>query len=221
MFHELRSEWSASRDEAGRRADTGVVRVSLIGAAPLIAMGFSQCLSGADPVFELRVAAAADGELRFGSAGGEVRVIDGVSQPGEAESRVGLLVKADPDSPVVVLVGGYGAGEVARFLRAGALACLPVDLPPRQLRGRLAAICRGESMAASSPAGSLPRAAVGRREAEVLNLLVSGIRSHEIATVLGMRASTVASHLQNIRGKLGARSTAELIAIAARLGLVA
>lgn len=222
MLHELRSEWPEGRGGVLSSAAGRAVSVRLVGAAPLIVMGLSQCLSGADPTFEVHlVAATACGSRRCGVCADEVTVVDGVSRPGEAESQVRSLARADPGSPVVVLVGGYGAGEAARFLRAGARDCLPVDLPARLLRGRLAAICRGGAVTIAGSAGAVPRGPFGKRETEVLNLLVCGSRSHEIATALGMRASTVASHLQNLRGKLGARSTPELIAIAARLGLVA
>ena len=99
--------------------------------------------------------------------------------------------------------------------------CCTSFFPPILDPASTAAICRGGAVTIAGSAGAVPRGPFGKRETEVLNLLVCGSRSHEIATALGMRASTVASHLQNLRGKLGARSTPELIAIAARLGLVA
>ena len=194
------------------------MRVDLIAASPLIAEGFEHCLAGTDPVLALRIARDPGSDRPISSADGEVRVIDGVSQPVAAELRVASLRRAGPKETLVVLVGGYGAGEAARFLRAGASACLPVGLPRVQLRNRLVAIIRGE--ASTDVTGPRLREACAKREGEVLSLLVAGFRSNEIAPMLGMQSSTVASHLQNLRGKLGARSTPELVAIAARLGLV-
>lgn len=210
----------ASRGTDRVRVETGPIGLNLLGASPLIARGLAQCLAGCDPAFELRVVAAAGAGRNLAAQQGGLWVVDGISRPATAESQVAALVTAEPHVLAVVLVGGYGAGEATRFLRAGACDCLPVNLPPRQMRGRLATIRAGGVGYPAETGGARPQGVVGRRESEVLGLLVSGVRSHEIAIMLGMRASTVASHLQNIRAKLGARSTAELVAIAARLGLV-
>jgi two-component system nitrate/nitrite response regulator NarL len=57
-----------------------------------------------------------------------------------------------------------------------------------------------------------------RRELEVLNLLVEGRRQKEIATQLVISQKTVATHIQNLLGKFGVHSRAELIARAYQLG---
>lgn len=57
-----------------------------------------------------------------------------------------------------------------------------------------------------------------RRELEVLNLLVEGQRQKEIAEQLVISQKTVATHIQNLLGKFGVHSRAELIARAYMLG---
>ena len=57
-----------------------------------------------------------------------------------------------------------------------------------------------------------------RREIEVLNLLVEGRRQTEIAAQLVISQKTVATHIQNLLGKFGVHSRAELIARAYLLG---
>jgi DNA-binding NarL/FixJ family response regulator len=57
-----------------------------------------------------------------------------------------------------------------------------------------------------------------RREIEVLNLLVEGRRQKEIAAELVISQKTVATHIQNLLGKFGVHSRAELIARAYLLG---
>lgn len=57
-----------------------------------------------------------------------------------------------------------------------------------------------------------------RREVEVLNLLVEGRRQKEIAVQLVISQKTVATHIQNLLGKFGVHSRAELIARAYMLG---
>jgi DNA-binding NarL/FixJ family response regulator len=57
-----------------------------------------------------------------------------------------------------------------------------------------------------------------RREIEVPNLLVEGQRQKEIAAQLVISQKTVATHIQNLLGKFGVHSRAELIARAYLLG---
>ena len=52
-----------------------------------------------------------------------------------------------------------------------------------------------------------------RREKDVLRLAAEGYRQAEIATELGVTLSTVDTHVTNILAKLGARSTAQAVAI--------
>jgi PAS domain S-box-containing protein len=58
------------------------------------------------------------------------------------------------------------------------------------------------------------------RELEVLRWVALGQRAHEIATVLGIAACTVESHVRNAMRKVGARSQAQLVAIACGRGLL-
>jgi two-component system response regulator NreC len=49
------------------------------------------------------------------------------------------------------------------------------------------------------------------RELEILDLLGRGKTSKEIAGLLSLKVTTIASHRKNICRKLGAHSTAELV----------
>jgi DNA-binding NarL/FixJ family response regulator len=59
------------------------------------------------------------------------------------------------------------------------------------------------------------------REREVLDLLASGRKQKEIATVLSISPKTVGAHIQNLFSKVGVHSRAELVARAHQLDLVA
>jgi DNA-binding NarL/FixJ family response regulator len=63
-------------------------------------------------------------------------------------------------------------------------------------------------------------AALTSRENEVLQLLAEGLDQPEIAERLVISSKTVATHLERILAKLGARSRAQAVAIAYRDGLV-
>jgi DNA-binding NarL/FixJ family response regulator len=58
------------------------------------------------------------------------------------------------------------------------------------------------------------------REIEVLELLASGLSNKEIADRLGVSFHTVKFHVNAILGKLGASSRTEVVALAARAGLL-
>jgi len=58
------------------------------------------------------------------------------------------------------------------------------------------------------------------REQEVLSLLAEGARPKEVAQQLSISPKTVGTHIQNLLGKLGVHSRAELVAQAYMLGLV-
>lgn len=58
------------------------------------------------------------------------------------------------------------------------------------------------------------------REAEVLSWMAAGRRVAEIAEALGLSERTVENHLRRIRGRLGARTTAEAVRIATERGVI-
>jgi two-component system, NarL family, nitrate/nitrite response regulator NarL len=58
------------------------------------------------------------------------------------------------------------------------------------------------------------------REREVLDLLALGLSNREIAERLGISFHTVKFHVNSILGKLGAVSRTEVVALAARAGLL-
>jgi DNA-binding CsgD family transcriptional regulator len=64
------------------------------------------------------------------------------------------------------------------------------------------------------------RSSLTPREREVLALIGRGKSTKQIALTLGIALSTVTSHREHIKNKLGARSVADLRRAAIRLGLI-
>lgn len=58
-----------------------------------------------------------------------------------------------------------------------------------------------------------------RREREILPLVVSGLLSKQIAAIVGTSEATVKVLRSNLRRKMGARSLAELVRMADKLGI--
>ncbi len=65
-----------------------------------------------------------------------------------------------------------------------------------------------------------PNESLTPRELEVLELLASGLSNKEIADRLGVSFHTAKFHVNAILGKLGATSRTEVVALAARAGLL-
>jgi len=63
------------------------------------------------------------------------------------------------------------------------------------------------------------RASLSRRESEVLTLVVCGRRNKQVAAELGISEITVKAHRGKVMRKMGARSFAHLVNMAARLGI--
>jgi DNA-binding response OmpR family regulator len=100
-------------------------------------------------------------------------------------------------------------------LLLGADDYLVKPFAPDELLVRVRSLIRRSAPAASS------RVSLTSREHEVLTLLSDGLDQTEIAERLVISPKTVATHIERILGKLGARSRAQAVAIAYRDALVA
>jgi DNA-binding NarL/FixJ family response regulator len=120
--------------------------------------------------------------------------------------------------PPVFLVSGTRTEPIDRIagllLGADDFIVKPFDVSEVVVR-----VGRFVSRAASRGAAeSVPM--LTAREQEVLALVAEGVRQKEIAQSLSISQKTVATHIQNMLGKLGVHSRAELVARAYQLGLV-
>ncbi len=66
----------------------------------------------------------------------------------------------------------------------------------------------------------VPNSGLTLRETEILRLLTGGLRSKEIASMLGISVHTVQRHIANIYGKTGTNGRAGAAVYAIRSGLV-
>jgi DNA-binding NarL/FixJ family response regulator len=137
---------------------------------------------------------------------------------------------ADHDPvPVLALLDGASAEDA---ILAGAGGVLPAGVDEARLAVALGVLGEGlavlgreelRRLVAPEPAGSvtdLPLERLTHREGEVLQLLALGLTNAEIAERLGISAHTAKFHVGAVLGKLGARSRADAVARAARLGWI-
>jgi two-component system, NarL family, response regulator LiaR len=160
----------------------------------------------------------------------DVVLMDVVMPEIDGISATRQIVQAAPEQLVVMLTSSDETEMGFLGLRAGAVGYLSkdvdVDVLPRALRGTLngeAAISRRLSMqlieqfrkAPEASAGMRPvRSPLTAREWEVVDLLIQGQTTDEIAESLVLSHETVRSHIKNLMRKLGAKTRGEAIALA-------
>lgn len=134
------------------------------------------------------------------------------------------LAEMAPLLPIVFLTGHGNIRASVQAMKAGADDFLE---KPATSEALLDAIARALHRAASRrDKFDRIQAARGRlanltpREFEVLRLLVRGKLNKQIAYTLGTSERTIKAHRHNLMEKIGARSLAETVSIAERLGLV-
>jgi DNA-binding NarL/FixJ family response regulator len=113
---------------------------------------------------------------------------------------------------------------VRRAIEAGARGYILKSTADFELAPAIKRVAAGERVFAPSVTGqdrspSKPGYKLSARELEILQFIVDGKSNVEIASHLGLSASTVASHRANIMNSLKIHKTAKLVAYAIRNGL--
>jgi two-component system, LuxR family, response regulator FixJ len=125
------------------------------------------------------------------------------------------LAAAGCGLPVIVITGHSDVPMAVRALKAGAVDFLEKPFDDNQLLsavGQAVDACRkaaGASAAARAAGEKLGR--LTAREREVLDAMVAGHASKEIARALGVSPRTVEVHRARVMEKMGARSVQELV----------
>jgi DNA-binding NarL/FixJ family response regulator len=138
-------------------------------------------------------------------------------------------IKSDlPQTEVFVLTGLDEDRGVAAAVRAGAIGYLHKDVDIDCLRQAIKAAVAGRIQLTAKATRLLVRevrtpdreAGLTGRETEVLMLLAQGLANKEIARALGVRETTVKSHVRHILTKLGAESRTQAALTASHQGLL-
>ena len=180
----------------------------------LSASGYSVSLYGSGEEFLARLPGTAPGCILLDL---DMPGLSGLALQDRLAEHVPLL-------PIVFLTGHGDVKASVQAMKAGADDFLE---KPAAREILLDAIARALDRAASRrDEGDRIHAARSRlatltpREFEVLRLLVHGKLNKQIAYALGTSERTIKAHRHNLMEKIGARSLAETVSIAERLGLV-
>lgn len=143
-----------------------------------------------------------------------------------------LLMQKRPASRVIILAPGTTPDQVAQALAAGARGYVDRSKDKAYLFEAIQVICDGGvyfpdevALSASQVAETLQHSAnsgnqLSQRERQVLDMVVRGATSPEIALQLKLSVHTIDTYRSRIKSKIGAETTADLVKIAIRQGLV-
>jgi DNA-binding NarL/FixJ family response regulator len=135
-----------------------------------------------------------------------------------------LILKSAPETIVLMLSMHSEPTYVRTCLESGARGYLLKNALDLELAEAVKRVAGGAIVLdprleklAQDPAASRP--VLTTRELEVLQLIVHGKSSKDIAAILGISANTIAVHRANLMQTLGIHNTAELVVYAIRNGL--
>ncbi|HEU5443744.1 MAG TPA: response regulator transcription factor [Steroidobacteraceae bacterium] len=209
-----------------------MTRVLLVDDHAVVRTGFRLLLQ-ARP--DIAVAGEADcGETacqRYLELSPDVVVMD-IAMPGMGGIEALRRIRAhDPQARVLALSAHDDPMHARRALREGALGFLSKRSAPEALLEAVAAVGAGQRYIDPRVAqrlalddiegtGSSPLKRLSEREFDVFLRLARGASVQRIADDLRLSASTVGTHLYNVKQKLGVSNQSELTLIAIRHGLI-
>jgi DNA-binding NarL/FixJ family response regulator len=142
---------------------------------------------------------------------------------------VGRLKVADPEARILVLSMHDDPLHATRAIQAGAEGYVSKSIPPDELLEAIGRVAGGRTYVEREIAEELvfsnirnplhPLEDLSSRDFEILRLLAQGRSLTQIADTLGVSYKTIANNCSQIKAKLGAASTADLIRIAIQHGL--
>jgi len=206
------------------------VKILIVDDHPIVRAGVGRLLA-AESEIEVREATNGREALSIYRELQPTLVILDLNLPGIGGLEVLARLKAaDPDARVLVLSMHDDEIHVTRTLRAGAAGYVTKNAPPEELLEAIGRVTRGhtyiereiaEDLVFASVRGSPhPLKDLSSRDLEILRQLAEGRTLSQIADTVGIGYKTAANNCSRIKAKLGAASTADLIRIALRYGLV-
>ena len=208
-----------------------MIRVLLVDDHAVVRTGFRLLLESASDVRVIGEAESGETCIaRFDELSPDVVVLD-LSMPGMGGLEALRRLRArSSEARILALSAHDDSMHARRALRQGALGFLSKRTAPETLLEGVRAVAEGKRYLdprlaqdvalAEIDGGQSPLEQLSEREFEVFIRLARGAAVQRIAAELKVSASTIGTHLYNIKLKLNATNQAELTLIALRAGLI-
>src|SRR5690554_3671120 len=210
-----------------------MIRVLLVDDHAVVRTGFRLLLQSRQDVAVVGEAESGEGALqRFSELAPDVVVLD-IAMPGMGGLEALKRIRArDPRARVLALSAYDDPMHARRALREGALGFLSKRSAPETLKEALTTVAASKRYIDAAVAQKLaleeldggaksPIERLSEREFDVFLRLARGATVQRIADELKLSASTVGTHLYNVKQKLDVANQSELTLIAIRHGLIA
>jgi len=200
------------------------MKILIVDDHPIVRAGLRRLLAS-EPGMELREAANGKEALAaFRDFAPDLVILD-LNLPGIGGLEViKRLTLEETDAHILALSMHDDPIYVLRALEAGASGYVSKNAPPEHILEAIRRVGAGEAYLQHEIAQELallnvrstahPLKDLSRRELELLRLLGEGSSLQQIADLIGVSYKTVANNCSQLKNKLGAKRTAELIRIA-------
>ena len=177
---------------------------------------------------DFRVVGDAENGAKAATLAGELKpdvVVMDLMMPGmSCAEAVRLVLKASPDSRIIILTS-YGTSTEIRFaLDAGAISAVTKNISNVELTDAIRRTATGERVLSPEVEGALSESEkdirLTERQMAIVDSITRGLSNGEIATQLGISRTRVKQHLTEVFAVLGAANRAEVAALAMRRNLL-
>ncbi|MEU4426481.1 response regulator transcription factor [Actinoplanes sp. NPDC024001] len=208
-----------------------MIRVLVADDHPIVLAGLS-ALVESDPALHLVAAVRSAAEARAVTTEADIAVLDLRLPDGDGISLGAALKQRHPGLRVLVFTMHADDQSVVRSLGAGLDGYLLKDSDPEDVlaaihsaaRGALV-LGRGAQAAVVAAARTAPPppglAALDSRDLEILELLVRGLSTNQVAARLFLAPKTIRNRISEMLGKLGVATREDAIALGRAGGLSA
>ena len=177
---------------------------------------------------DFRVIGDAENGAKAATLAGELEpdvVVMDLMMPGmSCAEAVRLVLKASPDSRIIILTS-YGTSTEIRFaLDAGAISAVTKNISNVELTDAIRRTATGERVLSPEVEGALSESEkdirLTERQMAIVDSITRGLSNGEIAAQLGISRTRVKQHLSEVFAVLGAANRAEVAALAMRRNLL-
>lgn len=207
------------------------VSIVIVDDHPIFRTGLAQVLEMEPDFSVVGEGGCADEAVELaGRLAPDLMLLD-VSMSDSGIERIGDIMRASPDTRIVMLTASRNDDDIARTLEAGVSGYVLKGTTGRELIDIVRTVRDGQTYISPQAMGGLwaalkagpdhdaqksQFASLSRQEVQVLRLLARGLNNREIGNHLGVTEKTVKFHLSNVFSKLNVRNRVEASILARR-----